>query len=291
MQHKGLISSSISKIIKEYVLIIAGSILFSFAISGFLIPFKIGVGGVTGIAMSLNKLLGLRVGLISILINIPLFLFGFKLLGRKFAIRSGFVVIFTSVLIDYLNASFNLRIFDDVLLAAIFCGVIFGVGVALIFMGGGSTGGLDILAKILSYKFPTLRLSNLLLAQDFLVYLMVAYVFGIPAILYALVMSFIRTKALDAIQEGISSSKQCLIICDNGEAIMEEIKTSIQRGVTKIEAEGGFSKTRKIILYVVIQKNELNKLKNAVKEIEPEAFVAVSDVNDILGKFRQSISM
>lgn len=291
MQHKGLISSSISKIIKEYVLIIAGSIFFSFAISGFLIPFKIGVGGVTGIAMSLNKLLGLRVGLISILINIPLFLFGFKLLGRKFAIRSGFVVIFTSVLIDYLNASFNLRIFDDVLLAAIFCGVIFGVGVALIFMGGGSTGGLDILAKILSYKFPTLRLSNLLLAQDFLVYLMVAYVFGIPAILYALVMSFIRTKALDAIQEGISSSKQCLIICDNGEAIMEEIKTSIQRGVTKIEAEGGFSKTRKIILYVVIQKNELNKLKNAVKEIEPEAFVAVSDVNDILGKFRQSISM
>ncbi len=291
MQHKGLISSSISKTIKEYVLIIAGSILFSFAISGFLIPFKIGVGGVTGIAMSLNKLLGVRVGLISILINIPLFLFGFKLIGRKFAIRSGFVVIFTSVLIDYLNTSFNLRIFDDVLLAAIFCGVIFGAGVALIFMGGGSTGGLDILAKILSYKFPTLRLSNLLLVQDFLVYLMVAYVFGIPSILYALVMSFIRTKALDAIQEGISSSKQCLIICDNGEAIMEEITTSIQRGVTKIEAEGGFSKTKKIILYVVIQKNELNKLKNVVKEIEPEAFVAVSDVNDILGKFRQSISM
>lgn len=274
------------KIIKDYILLTAGCILFAIAISAILIPSKIGAGGVTGIATSLNQLFGLKVGMASLLINVPLFLFGFKLLGRKFAIRSGFIVFLSSILIDFLNLHYKFKPFDDVLLGSVFCGTLIGVAIALIFMAGGSTGGLDISAKIISAKFPSLQLSTILLVEDILVYLLVAYVFGLNSVLYAFILSFTRTKTMDIIQEGISSTKQCIIICDNAENLVKEIQIKLLRGVTVLEAKGSYSNTDKKFIYVVIQKNELSQLKEIVRSVDPAAFTTVSPVTDILGKYR-----
>lgn len=279
------------KTIKEYALIVLGSVVLSIAISAFLLPSQIGIGGVTGISMVLNKLFGLKVGVLTIIMNIPLFIFGFKLVGRKFAIRSGFVVLLSSTLIDYFNSAFKFKPIDDILLSSIFCGVLLGISVYLIFMSYSSTGGLDILAKIIQNKFKNLQLSNILLAQDIIVYSLIAYVFGPRSVMYALIASFIRTKTIDAIQEGIASSRQCIIICENSTEIIGEISTKLVRGVTVLDAVGGYSNDKKKFIYVVIQRGQLNSLKAIVKEAEPTAFIAVSPVNDILGNYRQSLTI
>jgi uncharacterized membrane-anchored protein YitT (DUF2179 family) len=279
------------KIIRDYTFIIIGSIIFSLSISALLVPSKIGVGGVTGIAMSLNKLFDFKIGMLTILINIPLFAFGYKLIGKSFAFKSAFVVVISSLMIDYFNVAVHFKTLDDMLLASIFCGVLFGIGVALIYMGGGSTGGLDILAKIITNKFQNLQFARVLLIQDVIIYLFVSYVFGVRSVMYALIMSFIRTKAIDAIQEGISSSKQCIIICEKAEEIIDAIQTGLVRGVTVLDAVGGYSKVERKFIYVVIQKNQLNTLRNLIKKIEPSAFVTTSEVNDILGNYRQTLTI
>ncbi|MFL0246622.1 YitT family protein [Candidatus Clostridium stratigraminis] len=279
------------KLLKEYTLIILGSAILSIAVSAFLVPSKIGIGGVTGIAMVINHFFGLKIGILTIVMNIPLFIFGFRLVGSKFAIRSGFVVILSSLLIDYFNSAFSFKPIDDMLLSAIFSGVLLGVSVYLIFMSFSSTGGLDILAKIIQNKFKGLQLSNILLVQDILVYCLIAYAYGPRSVMYALIASFIRTKTLDAIQEGIASSRQCIIICENSKQIINDINTRLVRGVTVLDAVGGYSNDKKKFIYVVIQRNQLNALKTIVKAIEPSAFIAVSPVNDILGNYKQSLTM
>lgn len=278
-------------LVKDYSLIILGSVTLSLSISAFLLPSQIGIGGVTGIAMIINHFLNFKIGLLTILINIPLFLFGYKQLGSKFAIRSGFVVFLSSMLIDYFNSNFKFTPINDMLLSSIFFGVLFGVSVYILFLSSSSTGGLDILAKIIQSKFKNVQLSNILLAQDVLVYGLIAYVLGPRSVMYALIASFIRTKTIDAIQEGIASSRQCIIICENSNKIISEINTKLVRGVTILDAVGGYSNDKKKFIYVVIQRSQLNLLKNIVRNIEPSAFVAVSPVNDILGNYKQSLSI
>ncbi len=277
--------------IKEYALITLGSIILSLAISAFLLPSQIGIGGVTGIAMVINHIFGLKVGLLTIIMNVPLFLFGYKLVGSKFTIRSAFVVVLSSLLIDYFSAAFKFKPIEDLLLSAIFCGVLLGVSVYLIFLSQASSGGLDILAKIINNKFKNLQLSNILLIQDFIVYALIAYVFGPRSVMYALIASFIRTKTLDAIQEGLASSRQCIIICEDSSEIISTINTKLVRGVTVLDAVGGYSNDKKKFIYVVIQRSQLTALKSIVKSIEPSAFIAVSPVNDILGNYKQSLTI
>jgi uncharacterized membrane-anchored protein YitT (DUF2179 family) len=213
------------------------------------------------------------------------------LLGSKFAIRSGFVVFLSSILIDYFNSNFKFSPINDMLLLAIFFGVLFGVSVYILFLSSSSTGGLDILAKIIQSRFKNIQLSSILLVQDIIVYSLIAYFLGPRSVMYALIASYIRTKTIDAIQEGIASSRQCIIICENSCEMIAEINTKLVRGVTILDAVGGYSNDKKKLIYVVIQRNQLASLKNIVKNIEPSAFVAVSPVNDILGNYKQSLSI
>lgn len=277
--------------LKKYICLICGCILFSIYASILLTPAKIGTGGILGICLSLNKLFNFKIGLTTIILNVPLFLFGFKLLGKSFAIKSAFIVVISSMIIDYMNIHFSNYHFipaSDKLTSAIFCGVVSGIGMSMIFMGGGSTGGLDISAKMISNKFKSISLSKIILCQDIIVYIFVGIVLGPQSVLYALIMSFIRSKTIDTIQEGFSSSRQCFIICNNAEQITSSINSKLNRGVTKLDAIGGYSHLSKKVLYVVIQKHELTELKILLKEIEPTAFIAVSPVNDIFGNYKRN---
>lgn len=275
-----------NSIIMEYSLLIIGSIILAFTTAVFMIPCNIGSGGVTGIALSLNKIFGAKVGLTTMLINAPLFIFGYKLLGKKFTIRSIFVVVITSVLIDNMNKFIAINQFNDTLLASIFCGALFGVGMSFIFIAYGSTGGLDISAKIINNNFKSIQLSTLLLLQDIVVYILVGIVMGPRSVMYAIIMSFVRSKTMDTIQESLASSRQCVIICEESDSIINEIQTRLARGVTVLDAVGGYSSINKKFIYLVIQRNQLSTLKEIVSEIDPTSFVTISPVNNILGNFK-----
>lgn len=269
----------------DYLLLALGSIILAFDTYAFMIPCGIGSGGVTGISLCLNHLFGTKVGLMSILLNIPLFIFGYKLLGRKFTIRSVFVVFLSSILMDNMNLFIKIPVLEDRLLASIFCGLLFGVGLSLIFIAYGSTGGLDISAKIVNNKFKSLQLSQLLLLQDIVIYILVGVVMGPRSVMYAIIMSFVRSKTMDAIQEGLASSRQCVIICENSDLMINEIHTRLERGVTVLDAVGGYSSNNKKFIYLVIQKNQLNTLRSIVNQLEPDSFVTISPVNNIIGNF------
>lgn len=276
---------------EKFLLLFGGTVLYSIYAALLLTPSKIGTGGVLGICLSLNKLFHFRIGLTTLLLNIPLFIFGFSLLGKKFALKSGFIVLISSILIDYISyilPSFSLIPVNDKLTASILCGVVSGIGMSLIFMGGGSTGGLDISAKIFKNKFKTIQLSHILLLQDALVYIFVGIVMGPQSVIYALIMSFIRSKTIDTVQEGIASSRQCIIICNNPKIIIHEINTRLNRGATLLTAEGGYSHEKRNFIYVIIQKHELHELRLIIRNVEPSAFVTVSPVNDIMGNYNMN---
>ncbi|SMC25871.1 Uncharacterized membrane-anchored protein YitT, contains DUF161 and DUF2179 domains [Clostridium acidisoli DSM 12555] len=276
---------------KQFLLLLAGTILYSVYAALLLTPSKIGTGGILGIALSLNKLFNFKIGLTSIILNIPLFIFGFRLLGKKFALKSGIIVLVSSILMDSISTffpNFSILPANDKLTASIFCGVVSGISMAMLFMSGGSTGGLDISAKIFKNKFKSVQLSHILLFQDLCVYVFVGIVLGPHSVLYALIMSFIRSKTIDTVQEGIASSRQCIIICNNSEKIIEEVKIELGRGVTVLDAVGGYSHNNKKFIYVVVQKHQLTSLRLIIKNIDPLAFVAVSPVNDILGNYKQT---
>lgn len=282
---------SLSMKLERYLLLFVGCILFSVYASILLTPSKIGTGGILGICLCLNKLFNFKIGISTILLNIPLFLFGFKLLGKNFAIKSGIIVIVSSFLIDFMNShlsSYHFIPVSDKLTSAIFCGVVSGISMSMLFMGGGSTGGLDISAKMVRNNLKSVPLSKIMLCQDILVYIFVGFVLGPQSVLYALIMSFIRSKTIDAVQEGFSSSRQCFIICNNSEAIIKAVNERLNRGVTLVNAVGGYSHTEKKFLYVVIQKYQLSLLRTVIKDVEPTAFVTVSPVNDILGNYKRN---
>jgi uncharacterized membrane-anchored protein YitT (DUF2179 family) len=158
-------------------------------------------------------------------------------------------------------------------------------------MDGASTGGFDILAKAINSKFKYISISQIILVQDFCVYILVGAVLGIKAVLYALIMSYVRSKTIDAIQEGISSSRQCIIICDNAQEIADKINTELIRGATILEARGGYSQNNKKFAYIVIQKYQIKELKKIVRTIDPKAFIAISPVNEIFGNFSRRFSV
>ena len=234
--------------LKRYLLLTVGCLLFSIYAAVLLQPNDIGTGGLLGIALILNKLFGFKIGICTLLINIPLFILGFKLLGKNFAFKSGIIVIF---------------------------------------MGGGSTGGLDISGKIIRKMFPSIPLSNILLFQDILIYIMVGITLGLEYVMYALIMSFIRSKTIETIQKTFSASKQCMIICDDPKPIIKAISQKLGRGVTILDAVGGYSDNCKKFIYVVVQTNELSALKSIVSSIDNKAFITISEVEHIQGNFKE----
>lgn len=273
--------------LKRYLLLTLGCLLFSIYAAVLLQPNDIGAGGILGISLILNKLFNFKVGLSTLLINIPLFILGFKLLGRNFAIKSGIIVIVSSILIDIIPTIFNVIPLKDKLTASIFCGVVSGAAMSFIFMGGGSTGGLDISGKILKRIFPNVHLSTILLCQDILIYVIVGITLGLEYVMYALIMSFIRSKTIETVQKTFSASKQCMIICDDPKPIIKAISEKLGRGVTILDAVGGYSHNSKKFIYVVVQTNELSSLKSIVSSIDSRAFITISEVQHIHGNFKE----
>lgn len=267
--------------IVEYVYVIVGAAIIAIGFNVFLLPNQVASGGVSGISTILHGLFGWNPGIVQYAFNIPLFIAGVLLLGKKFGIKSfigtitlPFIVLLTNIWEPWT---------DNPLLGALFGGIVVGLGIGLVFKGNASTGGTDLLAQIIT-KFTGLSLGTSVLLIDGVIAISAAIVFDLEKGLYALIGLYVTTKTIDIIQLGFSQSKMVYIITLKQDEVREAIYAEINRGVTKLPAIGGYTGEARPVLMVVVYQTEFTKLKQLIKSVDPSAFVIVSDAYEVLGE-------
>lgn len=268
-------------IVRDYALAATGSLLLALAFSWFFIPHDIAPGGVTGISTVIASLTPLNVGFLSFVINLPLFLLGWRQVGWRFAVRSFISMLLVSVFIDAVTPR---DLTGDALLASAFGGVIMGVGLGAVVRAGASTGGTDMAAKMVHKKLGFISIPLVLFIIDALVVLTAALVFGLQAAFFALIALYTSTLAMDAVIKGFNTALQFVIITRNPEAIVRRIHTELERGCTRLQATGTYSGEMVGTLLCVVSRMEAARLKKLVAEEDPSAFVTVCDVSEALGE-------
>lgn len=267
--------------IVEYVYVIVGAAIVAIGFNVFLLPNQVASGGVSGISTILHGLFGWNPGLVQYAFNIPLFLAGVLILGKKFGVKS-FVGTITLPFIVLLTNSWEPWT-DNPLLGALFGGIVVGLGIGLVFKGNASTGGTDLLAQIIT-KYTGLSLGTSVLLIDGIIAISAAIVFDLEKGLYALIGLYVTTKTIDIIQLGFSQSKMVYIITLKQDEVRDAIYAEIDRGVTKLPAIGGYTGEARPVLMVVVYQTEFTKLKQLIKNVDPSAFVIVSDAYEVLGE-------
>lgn len=267
--------------IVEYLYVIVGAAIIAIGFNVFLLPNQVASGGVSGISTILHGLFGWNPGIVQYAFNIPLFIAGVLLLGKKFGIKS-FIGTITLPFIVLLTNSWEPWT-DNPLLGALFGGIVVGLGIGLVFKGNASTGGTDLLAQIIT-KFTGLSLGTSVLLIDGVIAISAAIVFDLEKGLYALIGLYVTTKTIDIIQLGFSQSKMVYIITLKQDEVREAIYAEINRGVTKLPAIGGYTGEARPVLMVVVYQTEFTKLKQLIKSVDPSAFVIVSDAYEVLGE-------
>lgn len=272
--------------ISSYLGITSGCGLTGLGLALFLVPNKIAAGGVSGLATVLHYVLGVPVGLTMLVLNIPLFIAGLKFLGFQFGLKTLYGTLVLSLFTDTLSLVLRPPTFNP-LLASIYGGILTGVGLGVVFRFGGSTGGTDLAALIFQRFFP-ISAGVGLLVVDALVITLAGIVFNMEMALYALLALFLTSRAIDTVQEGGGYAKAALIISDHSEEIAQRILTELDRGATGIQGRGLYTNRERELLLVVVQRSEVSRLKNLVANIDPRAFVIVSNVHEVLGEgFRE----
>lgn len=270
--------------IKEYLMIFAGSLFYAAGFQIFLYRNDIITGGVTGIAMIINLITRLPVGVLVIAMNIPLFIMARMSFGRRSTIASLICMVVSSLMIDAIAA----RSIDlgniDLMISCIYGGLLMGIGLGVVYRTGATTGGVDIMAKFIRSKWQHINLGMIILLLDVLVIVLFAISFNkIESALYALIAMFINATVVDVVLYGLNSSKACYIISEKSDNIKERLLNELDRGVTVLHGEGGYTGDKKDILLCTINKREISQVRNIIKEEDSSAFVMVSDVRDVFG--------
>lgn len=276
-QHKGL---TVRQFVLRILLICIGVTLDAIALDVFLVPNRIIDGGVVGISIMLAHLSRWPLGLFLVLINIPFFIIGYKQMGKTFTISSVVGV----TLLALLTTLFHdiPRFTDDLLLAAVFGGIIMGIGVGLIIRNGGSSDGTEILAVMFNEKTP-FSVGEIVLFVNIFILGSAGFVFGWNNAMYSLIAYFIAFKMIDIVTEGLESSKAVWIISDLHQEIGDALNDRLGRGVTFLNGEGAYTGNDKNVIFTVISRLEEAKVKNIVDSIDKSAFLAISDIHDVKG--------
>ncbi|SPF33142.1 conserved membrane hypothetical protein [Candidatus Desulfosporosinus infrequens] len=269
------------QLLKYFVGIIIGATVVSVSINTLIIPNQIADGGVTGIAIILHYLFHWPVSWTILLLNLPLFIVGLRLVGRNFLVLS---VVGVGVLSVTLSLTTQLpALTHDTLLAVISAGVLSGIGMGIIFRSSGSLGGTDILA-VLFARTTSFSVGQILLGIDGVIFLAVAILFRPEMAMYAMIYMFIATRVVDFVQEGLSHSKSVMVMTTRPQRIAEEIMAKLDRGATLFQATGAFSGEAKQVVYCVINRTELSQVKKIILDQDPQAFVAISEVPEVVGE-------
>jgi uncharacterized membrane-anchored protein YitT (DUF2179 family) len=265
----------------DTVFIIIGSFIMALSFNLFFLPNHIASGGVSGLSVLAQAWLGIEPAFTQWALNIPLFVLGFWLLGRDYGIRSllGSVIL---PLFVFLTKDWPIPT-SNPLLASIYGGIGVGIGMGLVYRGRGSTGGLTIVAQLLQ-KYSGLSFSLCVVLLDAIVISSAALVLSLEQALYALIGLYVTGKVIDAIELGFSFTKVAYIISDHTEPITKAILEDLDRGLTKLTAEGGYTGEHRTVLMVVVGQSEIPRLKTVVQSVDPNAFVIISNAHEVLGE-------
>ncbi|WP_062354193.1 YitT family protein [Bacillus kwashiorkori] len=267
--------------IKNYLYIVFGATIVAISFNVFLLPNEVASGGVSGISTILNGLFKWEPAYVQWALNIPLFIAGVLVLGFHYGVKTLVGTIFLPLAV-FLTKDWNPWTLNP-LLAAIFGGMGVGFGIGIVFRGNASTGGTDLAAQILA-KFTGFSLGKCVAIIDGMIVISAAIVFNIEKGLFALIALFVTSKTIDMVQIGWNRSKMALIITEHSEEVRHAILTKIDRGLTRIEAYGGYTNNQRNMFMVVVDQTEFTNLKQVVKSIDPEAFVIVVDASEVLGQ-------
>ncbi|MEB3102358.1 YitT family protein [Paenibacillaceae bacterium T2] len=265
----------------EYGLLFAGSLVIALSFNLFLNPNRIASGGVAGISTIVEAVWGIQPALTQWALNIPLFLLGVVLLGGKFGVKTavGSVILpFLVLITSHIEPPTK-----DVLLASIYGGIGIGVGLGLVFRGRGSTGGLDLAAQIL-HKYTGVSLGLAIALLDGMVILTAGIVFSPANALYAMIGLFVTSKTIDVVQLGLSTSKVAYIITEKTEEMSAAVLYDLDRGLTRLSGQGGYTGDVRPVLMVVISNREVSKIKSVVRSVDPRAFMILSDAAEVFGE-------
>ena len=265
----------------SYLGIAVGSLISAFGLNYFIVANGLAEGGFTGLSLVIYYLTHWSIGGILLVLNIPLFIISLILWGKNFVFKSLLGVIALSVAID-LTSGYSFKT-EDLLIAALYGGVLSGVGIGIVLRSGATTGGVDIIARLIFEK-TGISMGKVYFGFDLAIISMVAYFFGLEKALYTLVALYVFSVVIDRLIEGGNEAKEVTIISKMDQVIVKAIINKLERGATILKGSGAYTGKEKNVLYVVINKHELLHLKKIIREIDPKAFIIVNSVYEVLGE-------
>ena len=277
--------------LRDYFLIVLGALVQAVGLRLFLVPAQLASGGISGISQLINHFTGWPIGLMVLIGNLPLFLLGWRMLGgRRFALRTLVAVVTYSLCTDVL---LWLPFFpaggltDDLVLNSLYGAVVSGIGYGLVYRGQGTSGGSDILARIL-HRWRGISMTQSYLMTDAVVILSAGFVFGWQKALYAVITLYVSGLVVDTTMEGSGTVRTALIITGKCREVSQQVLTEMERGVTLLEGTGAYTGERRPVLYCVVTRSEVQQLKTIVHEADPQAFMVVGAAHEALGEGFQS---
>ncbi len=260
--------------------ITVGAVIAAFALEEFLVPFTVLDGGVVGISMIISQLSGMPLGVLTIVLNIPFVLLGFRRLGMRFLIKAIYAMIIFSI---FLSVFKDMKaVTDKEILVVAFGGVLLGIGVGLILRYGGCLDGTEIVAMFLS-KNTEFSVGQIVLFFNIIIYGVAGFLFGPDRALYSLLTYFVTSKIIDIVENGMEQGKSVMIITDHGKEIADKIYSQLGRTCTQMEGKGMVSNGIKTVLYCVITRVEVPAIKKIINDADVSAFMTISDVSEIVG--------
>ncbi len=270
---------------KNIFFILLGAAIFSFGIVHFNMQNNLSEGGFTGITLLFFFLFNWDPSYVNLILNVPLFFIGWKLLGKNVFIYTVIGTVSVSVFLwIFQRYQIDMPLKDDLTLAALFAGSAIGIGLGIIFRFGGTTGGVDIIARLVNKFFGWSMGKTMFLFDACVIILSLIFYLSYREAMYTLVAVFIGARVIDFMQEGAYSARGAMIISEKNEAIAERILREMERGVTVLRGYGSYTKHDREVLYCVVPKNEIVRLKSVINSVDPHAFVSVSIVHDVMGE-------
>lgn len=277
-------------VVKNYIIdaamFLLGSFIFAVSVNTFTSPNNVVPAGFTGVASMLNYAFNFPIGLTIIALNIPFFIWGIFLIGYKFIIKTIVATLMSSLVID-ITEPFLPKYTGDMMLACISGGLLLGIGLAFIFMRGGTTGGTELIASLLGVYLKHISIGKLILVVDMIVVLTTAFVYkSFESPMYAVIIIFVSTKIMDSMLYGtdIGTGKMMFIISSKSEEISDRILIDLDRGVTKLKSVGGYSGIEGEVLLCAVRRQEVYKTYDIAKKIDPRVFIIVGDAGEIVGE-------
>src|SRR5574344_842561 len=286
-----MVKRRIKDIIIELIFLTLGPLIAAIALEIFLVPNNIIDGGIVGISIILQYITKYKLGALIFLLNIPFFLLAFNKIGKQFVLRTCYAILILSLGVTFFHAH-RFLVTDDLLLVTVFGGIILGTGAGLVLKNNGSMDGTEILSLVLSKKIGV-TVGECIMFFNIFIYSAAGFVFGFEKAMYSILTYLIAYKVIDIVIEGFNTSKSIRIISDKYEEIGQSLLNDMDIGVTYIKGKGGYSGDKKTIIYCVISRLELSKLKEIVMSVDPGAFMSIVDVHEAFGgsfrKFRDKI--